>query len=173
MGGNLLITVGALALLSILILTVNNNIMNNEVSLTESEIVITGVSLAQSLIDEIKTKAFDQVEITGTINSPNDLSSTLGPESGENISMPDTSGNQVFASLTTYNDVDDYNGYSRLVNTDIAENFLLTCQVQYVSVSNPENVSGSRTYCKRISVTVTSPFFTTLPSVQIRSAVTY
>lgn len=173
MGGNLLITLGAMSLIGLLILTTINGLSNNEITISESEFVITGVSLAQSLIDEIKTKAFDQVEITGTINSPNDLSSTLGPESGENISMPDTSGNQVFASLTIYNDVDDYNGYSRLVNTDIAENFLLTCQVQYVSVSNPENVSGSRTYCKRISVTVTSPFFTTLPSVQIRSAVTY
>jgi len=173
MGGNLLITLGAMSLVGLLILTTINGLSNNEMTISESEIVITGVSLAQSLIDEIKTKAFDQVEITGTINSPNDLSSSLGPETGENISMPDTSGNQVFASLTTYNDVDDYNGYSRLVNTDIAENFLLTCQVQYVSVSNPENVSGSRTFCKRISVTVTSPFFSTLPSVQIRSAVTY
>ncbi len=173
MGGNLLITIGALAILSLLILTVNNNILNNDVSITESEIVITGVSLAQSLIDEIKTKSFDQVEISGTINSPNDLTSTLGPETGENISMPDTSSSQAFASLTTYNDIDDYNGYSRLVNTDIAENFMLNCQVEYVSVSNPNSVSGSRTYCKRITITVTSPFFFTLPSLQIRSAITY
>ena len=173
MGGNLLMTLGAMSLVGLLIFTTLNNLSNNEITISESEIVITGVSLAQSLIDEIKTKAFDQVEITGTINSPNDLTSSLGPETGENISMPDTSSSQSFSSLTTYNDVDDYNGYSRLVNTDIAENFLLTCQVQYVSVSNPNSVSGTRTYCKRITITVTSPFFSTLPSVQISSAVTY
>lgn len=173
MGGNLLITLGALSLVGLLVLTTNNNIMNNNVTVAESEIVITGISLAQSLIDEIKTKAFDQVEITGTIDSPSDLSSTLGPEAGENVTTPDTSSSQAYLSLSAYNDVDDYNGYSRTVDTDIAENFSLTCTVQYVQVSNPDILSGTRTYSKLITVTVTSPFFTTLPSVQMKSAITY
>ncbi|MCZ7602347.1 MAG: hypothetical protein QY331_14845 [Melioribacteraceae bacterium] len=173
MGGNLLITLGALSLVGLLVLTTNNNIMNNNVTVAESEIVITGISLAQSLIDEIKTKAFDQVEITGTIDSPSDLSSTLGPEAGEKVATPDTSSSQAYSSLSAYNDVDDYNGYSRTVDTDIAENFSLTCTVQYVQVSNPDILSGTRTYSKLITVTVTSPFFTTLPSVQMRSAITY
>ena len=129
--------------------------------------------MGQSLIDEIKTKAFDEQEIAGSIDSPNDLSSSLGPDSGENISNPDTSTTQAYSSLTVYDDVDDYNGYIRTTDTDIAEGYTLTCNVEYVTLSNPGISSGSRTYCKRITVTITSPFINSLPSIQLRSAVTY
>lgn len=173
MGGNLLITVGALSLLGLLILSTGSNLLNNNVTITESEVVITGVSLAQSLIDEIKTKNFDQNEVSGTIDSPNDLSQVLGPDSGENIGLPDTSSTHSFNSHSVYNDIDDYNGYTRIVDTDIAENYTINCTVNYVQVTNPDNASGTRTYCKRIIVTVTSPFFSTLPSIVMRSAITY
>jgi hypothetical protein len=173
MGGNLLITIGALSLLGLLILSTGGNLLNNNVTVTESEVVINGVALAQSLIDEIKTKQFDQNESAGDIESPNDLTQSLGPEAGEIISLPDSSNTQTFSSFSTYNDVDDYNGYSRVVDTDIAENFTVSCVVEYVSVSNPDNTTGNRSYSKRITVTVNSPYFSTLPSLQLKSAITY
>lgn len=175
MTGNYLLTIGALAILSLLILSTMNVLRSNYVDMSESELVITGLSLGQSLIDEIKTKEFDEVEVNGgTIDSPSDLSSTLGPDSGEIVNSPDTSSSHVFSSLTVFDDVDDYDGYVRLVDTDIAESFTLSSVVEYVSLSDPDNATGgTKTYCKRITVTITSPFFDSLPSVQINSAITY
>ena len=175
MSGNYILTIGALAILSVLILSTMDILRTNYVDMTESEIIIAGLSLGQGLLDEIKTKEFDEQEIIGsTIDSPSDLSSSLGPDAGESVSDPDTSSTQAFGSLTAFDDVDDYNGYNRLVDTDGAENFILSTVVEYVSLSDPDNTSGgSRTYCKRITVTITSPFFDSVPSVQVRTAVTY
>lgn len=173
MGGNYLLTAGALGLMGLLILTISNSVLNNEITVTESEVVITGISLCQSLIDEIETKAFDEAEVNGTVSSTSDLTSSLGAESGENVSTPDTSSAQAFSSLTVFDDIDDYNNYTRKVDTEIAENYTITCVVEYVNPDNPNNTSGSKTYCKRITVTATSPFFSALPSVQLQKAITY
>jgi len=173
MTGNYLLTVGALALLSILILSTNNSIQNNDISITESKIIITGTSLGQTLIDEIRSKVFDEAEISGSVSSESDLSSSLGPDGGENFTMPDSAVSNTFLSASNYNDIDDYNGYIRIVDTPNAENFTLTCSVTYAELSNPDVSAGSKSYCKKVTVTVTSPFFSSIPSIVLKYAFTY
>ena len=86
------------------------------------------------------------------------MSSTLGPESGESISFPDTIGAAGYKSATTYNDVDDYNGYWRVVRTSSPKGDTVRVAVNYTNVTNPDTPLGGKNYAKKMTVTVSSPF---------------
>lgn len=159
MGSNYLLTVGAMLLLSLFILTTNRMILQNNVIQSESEYVITATSLAQAVLDEIKTKAFDENTVVDEAESADSLSLALGTDFGESISLPDTSGTStLYSSATTFDDIDDYNGYQRSVDTPIAEDFTIDVVVSYVNALNPETSSVSNTRCKLVSISASSPY---------------
>ena len=56
------------------------------------------------------------------------------------------------------NDVDDYNGYTKVINAPHVENYHVTCSVNYVSPSSPDTDVLYRTYYKKLTVTVSSPY---------------
>jgi hypothetical protein len=149
-----------LILLSTLFITANRFVLNQETLALQSQYVITAVSLGQSIINEAKDKSFDKITKTGSINSPNLLTapSSLGAESDEQFSLPDTISNFTYMSSRTYDDIDDYDGYCRTVNTVNAENYLVKAEIIYVSATCPDSISTVRTFCKRMTVTVTSPY---------------
>ncbi|OGU57493.1 MAG: hypothetical protein A2V66_12475 [Ignavibacteria bacterium RBG_13_36_8] len=177
MESNLLLTVGAMALLAIFILSTNRLLLNNNEIVSESEYIVSTVSLGQTLIDEVKTKYFDENAITGNITSTSQLSSTLGRETGEtSISFPDTSSISNFLSNTLYDDVDDYNGYWRVVRTPRGGPDTIRARVEYVDLTNPGGAaSGVRTFGKRLTVRVKSPYIdsTKIPPVQLFYVFTY
>lgn len=166
--GQTLITIGALFLLSMVILNVNNGFLNTGASIMETKFDVMAVSLATSIIEEANSKAFDNATDTTSITTTTPLKNynQLGPESGE--------------VYPNYNDFDDYNGYSRLVVADTtltplseeettgvetiqvdstfrSANLRLDCLVDYITVSSNTLVStSSKTWHKRLRVTVTS-----------------
>jgi hypothetical protein len=161
MGNAFLLTLGALIILSLFTLTANGLINDNMTAAEQNEYYLTALSLGQSLIHEAKTKSFDQVTDTSAVLSPLSLTpvSLLGPESGEFIALPDSGGLATgYHSSTAYNDVDDYNGYVRIVNTPRAEGYRVTSYVQYASPTWPDSASGVATFCKEMTVTITSPY---------------
>jgi len=171
MGSNYLLTIGAMLLLSLFILTTNRMIMQNNIIQSESEFVITATSLAQAVLDEIKTKAFDENTVTGEISTPDSLSTTLGKDTGESFSYPDVSVTSLYLSATTFDDIDDYNGYQRTVDTPIAESFSLQVVVSYVYPLNPETSSGTNSRCKLVTVNASSPYIS-IP-ISLKYAFTY
>lgn len=173
MNSNLMLTIGGLVLLSTLIIAANRFILNQKSLAMESEYVMTAISLGQSIINEAKEKSFDQVADTGKIYNPGGLTlfTSFGPDAGEAIPLPDSLSNSTFQSAIHYNDVDDYNGYTRLIRTNTADNYLATVEVTYASSTYPDSVVTNRTWCKKMTVTVTNPYIT-IP-IRLSYAFTY
>ncbi len=168
MGSNFLLTIGALVLLGMFTLTANSLMSENLRLAEENEYYLTALSLAESVIQEAKTKSFDQATAAAQAVSPAVLTdpALLGPEGSEWISLPDSGAAGVFLSTTSYNDVDDYNGYERMVWTPRAEGYVIDVSVSYASPSWPDSTVTYRTYCKQMTVTVTSPYISQPVSLQ-------
>jgi hypothetical protein len=144
--GQSIFSIGSLLLFSITTLQVNDKILSNDVVLQESKFSILAHSLAASTIEEASNKAFDAVTATDGVTDVNLLTSpySLGPGDGE---LPGY-----------FNDFDDYNGLVRHITNIPSAEFDITCKVQYVT---PQNIQGyilQRTWHKKITVDVSSPF---------------
>lgn len=161
MGENMLMTIGGIILLSTFVLYANGLIFDNTKISSDNEYAITAISLAQSVIDEAKMKAFDESTIAGPVASADSLTpaSMLGRDgTAEAVANPDTPTHSGAASFAKFDDIDDYDGYVRVVNTPRAENYSVATTVVYASETSPNSTSSTRTFCKRMTVTVTSPY---------------
>jgi hypothetical protein len=142
-------------LLTILILNVNKNSMAVEDTMYDSNFGITATSIASSVIEDASKKSFDKVsavydpvDSTYThIYDPNDFTpaADLGVDSGEDITDP-----------KTFNDFDDYNGYTTVDSTMPSAIFNLSCRVKYVNDTAPDDSSTTQTFHKKITVRVWS-----------------
>ncbi|MCX8056641.1 MAG: hypothetical protein N3F03_03395 [Ignavibacteria bacterium] len=158
-GQTLLVTVGLL-LFTIFILTVYRSTTSRFALAVANEALLTGSAIAQSLIDEITIKDFDEKSIGNVISTPDSLTpvNLLGPDLGEN-------------DYTKYDDIDDYNGYQRSENLSRLGNFISSVRVFYVNVNNPDITSNTRTFAKRIEVFVRNNFIT--DTIKMYRVVTY
>lgn len=154
--GQMLITIAAIFLLSLVILTINRGFLTTNTTMTSSRYGIMGVSLGTSLIEKATGKAFDHNTDTLAITSLNSLTNVnaLGLDASESANYPDL-----------FNDIDDYKCFriNPKLDTLILEGtnrtiiFKTFCDVFYVNpTTNPNNPSNSRTWHKRINVKVTS-----------------
>lgn len=158
--GQMLMIIGALALLGTLSLAINSMILNKYTLIYEAEATIDAISVGQAMLDEALTKRFDKAD-TGTVKifSPNDMteSNLLGPETGEKnwtgIDSLTTTITQ-FKSVSRFNDFDDYHKYERIVRTPRMGRFYLRDSVFYVADNNPDAFSSNRTFQKKIIVTI-------------------
>lgn len=141
--GQMLITIGALMLLSLVILRVNNNFLSTSTVLMENKFGVLAVSLGTSVLEEAKGKAFDANTDSAAVTSLNELS-TIGPESGETDPL--------------FNDFDDFDGLVRVDSTLPSAPFKIECDVVYIDPNNPDGSSASKTWHKKLSVMVTSDF---------------
>jgi hypothetical protein len=158
MGTNLLFAILSFVLFGTLLVS-DNNLITSAIQLSsETEVSQAAFALAQSVIDEAKTKAFDQSTVSSEVADSSSLSPTLGPDGGESISLPDTLGPAGYQSATTFNDVDDYNGYWRVVRSSSWQGDTVRVAVNYANASNPDVPLSGKNYCKRMVVTVSSPF---------------
>ena len=147
---------GAFALLSFLVLSVNTTILEKTEVILDTEASITSISLAQAMVDEIQSKEFDQKCIGVRIYNASDMTSSgsLGCDAGETLALPDT---LTYLSTSRFNDVDDYNGYRRTVRTHSLDDFVVVDSVYYVSNSDPNQKSSTQTFYKKIVVKITNP----------------
>jgi hypothetical protein len=141
-----LLSLGALLILSLASLRFNSSVLENTSIETENKVYLTAFSLADDLIEEIKQKAFDAATVDFPTTDPSILTSPYGLGHGSWEIYPD------------YNDVDDFNGFSRTVSAPHAENYLVSCEVFYVSESNQNTKVMHQTFYKKVKVTVTSPY---------------
>jgi MSHA pilin protein MshD len=141
--GQSLLSIGALLLLSLTVLRVNNSILATDETLQDSKLGVLAVSLATSVIEEASKKAFDAITADGAITDLSALTSpySLGPGAGE--------------TPETFNDFDDYNGYTKhdTINTI---DYTIACQVNYISPDNVDGIIMERTWHKKINVILTS-----------------
>ncbi len=141
-----MLAIGGLSILSLTSLRFNKAILQTSTVDVENKISLTAISLADDLIEEIKVKSFDKAttEFPTTNVASLTESQNLGTDSGE--------------VYPNYNDIDDYNNFIRNVNAPHAEGYVVTSVVQYVDENNPDNISSSQTFYKKVTVTVTNTY---------------
>ncbi|MFZ1279365.1 MAG: hypothetical protein WAR59_00915 [Ignavibacteriaceae bacterium] len=147
--GQTMLAVGAMMLLSFLVLRFNSVHITSAQASYNAKFGIVATSLANSLIEEAKDKAFDELvlDTTKTILSANDFSSILNKETGE-----------------VYPDFDDFDDYNNLFyldslslkdpQTGLPTKFEIRSKVNYVTDVSPDVNSASRQYHKKITVAV-------------------
>ncbi len=166
--GQQMMVIGAMVLLGILVLNANKTVIETNDIQNTSEFGITAVSLATSLVEEANGKMFDQViadSTTPALTSPTSLSTTLAKEAGVS-----------YRGVKDFNDFDDFNNLLLVFRNPIDSTvvsgadkviivpgiralYTVRCKVCYINPPNLDAVYGSKTWHKRLTVTVKSPSF--------------
>ena len=161
--GQSLFSIGALLLLSLTVLRVNNNILLTDEVLYDSKFGIIANSIATSIIEKATTKFFDENTATGPVANPSGLTVNLRAESGE--TNPDN-----------FNDFDDFNFYTHKDTFYTNLIFDYRCEVCYVNSSNLDVPSPTQTWHKKLTVFVSwnqSGNQTSFASDTIKQSVVY
>ena len=156
--GQMLLALGALMLLSSMVLRFNRTVLTSDEVMYNSKFNVLAASLCTSLIDEAKSKAFDEETDGAAISDLNKLSASLKADGSE--------------TYETFNDFDDFHNYIRTDSTSIpGEVFYLTCKVNYVEPTTSIKITTSKQWHKMITVTVMSSSMK--DPVQISSVYSY
>lgn len=139
--GQMMITLGAMILLSVVILRVTNNFVHTDVLLMQSKFGVLGVSLATSMMEEARGKSFDDFSDSGSVLALHDLTD-IGPEPGEVYPF--------------FDDFDDYDGFEFLDSTMPSAIFKIECKVDFVEPDNLDGFSTQKTWHKKMRVMVTT-----------------
>lgn len=153
--GQTMLSAGALVLLTILVINAHRLVVQSGDAAVAAEAAQVGIDLAQSLLDEIQTKKFDQFSDESGYQPTSEFTAagSLGPGATESFTLPDT---VLYKSIGKYNDADDYHGYSRLATVGQFHGYQLSVTVVYVNDDDPDQVVGYRTYTKRVQVRVSN-----------------
>jgi hypothetical protein len=158
--GQMMLTIGAMMLLSFLILRVNSSQVLSNGTIIDSKLGIVGLTVANTYLDFAKRQVYDRAIRDSTISAPGltdfTLPNILGPESGE--------------VYPNFNDVDDFNLWdpsqnryiiitdtttlANATNTSMYTKFYITSSVFYVDQPNFDTKLNIRTWFKKISVKV-------------------
>ncbi len=145
--GQVLLVLGAVLLFSMMLPSLNEAILYNDLNQLVTQVENSALALAQGFLSEAATKEFDEVCITIVPFFPNQLTPTdsLGSEIGENY--------------PNYDDLDDYADLALVDSTAFATiQFTVAGAVDYMDPMNPGIISPSQTFIKRLRVTITSSY---------------
>ncbi|HOJ03415.1 MAG TPA: hypothetical protein PK916_05380 [Bacteroidota bacterium] len=145
-GVQMMLVLGAMILLSMVVLTINRAKLFSEQQISQSEYTIAATSVGQGLLNEISSKSFD----AATVSKPDAEVSTF--------TAPGSLGRNSSEIYPNFNDVDDYHRFSRTYSTPRAGDFNVTASVHYINTSQPNTPVNYRTRTKRVTVVVSSPF---------------
>ena len=141
-------TIGAILLFSLISIRFNSTVLENMTMEVENKVYLTAFSLADDLLEQIKQKAFDEETIVFHSINPEELSPRnifgYGVDPGET------------GDPSTFDDIDDYNGYTDSVSLPHAEGFRVTSSVEYVQANNFPSLA--QTFFKRVEITVSSDY---------------
>ena len=141
-GNQMMLSIAGMIFLSMLILNVHSSTTDKLIIIYSNEAVIEATAIAQALFEEIQTKAFDAKTVTMAAKERNLLTPLdgMGPGFGEVL----------------FNDIDDYNGYEITDTSNVMGEFDLSVEVYYVDETSPYNASSTRTYIKRVDISISN-----------------
>jgi len=141
--GQTLLTLGGIVLLSFVMLTFYQSQGSTTEMTIFNEALITSTGVAQTVIEELASKEFDENTITVILESADllTLPMSLGPETGED-------------NLHLFDDIDDFNGYSRTDSLSRLGNFDIEVDVYYIKFEEPDSIVNVRTFYKLATVSV-------------------
>jgi len=141
-----MLTIGAMILLSTLMLRINTNNLQTDTVRAEAQYGVIATSLITSIIEKAKSLAFDAKTDSNSVTSTSVLTPALnlGPAGGE--------------TYDTFNDFDDFDGYTKVDSSMPSAVFDISCEVFYIHPSNLKEKNHSQTWHKKIIVRVSSDF---------------
>lgn len=145
--GQTMLTIMAMVLMGRVILSVNSTTLNIGFTKDMAEYRITATSLGTSMLEQSSALAFDEKTIDSPVSATSALTTgTLGPDAGE-------------SNVDLYDDIDDFNGYSKIDTVINSAIFKTKVNVSYVIISGTNIVStNTNTFSKEVLVEVTSAF---------------
>lgn len=155
--GQMLITIAALSLVVIIILNFNKSSINTQENLNYNKDYILTTTAAQSLLDEISGKAFDEKIVNGTsITSALNFSTNLSSDPGE--------------KYPNFDDIDDYNNFFKTDSIQNLGKFNFKIKINYVNDKLEKTFSN--TYNKKVTIQATNeslknPFTGKLDTIQL------
>jgi len=157
--GEVLQTIGAMVIFSLILLSATSMIQRNTYMQIEGELEQEVIALAQDIIEEARTKEFDEVSVGATAppaDIPGDFKtpSTLGPETSG--TQDDDQNGDGKVPRHEFDDFDDYNGWEDVVETEHGE-FNIRAEVFYVDETNFESTNTQTTF-KKLRVYITSKY---------------
>ena len=181
MNAQQLLTIAAIMIFTLFALSANSSQLNQSSTTYFNEAILVAADLGQSLIEEIHSKAFDENTILGAVDTAVNLTAPnlLSHDSDEGLNNYEgyakTHG---YDASTTFDDVDDYNGFSRDYTDKLLDNFTTSVKVYYVNPSNPSTISNLSTFAKKVEVTISNPYLTVeegeiMGNLKISTVITY
>jgi hypothetical protein len=167
--GQTMLTAAFLVLITIAAMNANKMIVDRDRNYYEQEAYRQGAILANALLTEILTKKFDELIDPSDYGYANTTdfttNSSLGVDgfewfllsaSTDAITDPTNPRYKSISSsgFTAYDDVDDYDGYTRSAQSGTLTGFVLTVDVYYVNSTDLNTKVTTRTYYKKIDVIV-------------------
>lgn len=169
--GQMILTVGAMTLLGLLILTANSSILENDRVVSNSEFGVAAVSIATSIIEEAQGKAFDDAVVDSGLTNPLLFTApALMHQQSSEYYRP------IDSTYTDFDDLNDFNGFwieyvadsskpqiatYRGESKGFRADYFVRSAVSYVTAgggsANPDGTSLIQTLHKKLTVTVTSP----------------
>jgi hypothetical protein len=179
--GQTMITMGMFVLLVMSVISANRMLMQNSETGLQTEALTESSTIANDLFAEAQSKKFDKNDNGSGTQSPGEFTAPGGTDWGPShaFPLPDSTyyGHSALSIDTLkYDDVDDYNGYTRIVGADSTNGiriggYLVTVRVFYVNPSNPDVTVSYQTNFKRIEVDVEHPQY--LPKITYTSLMSY
>ena len=143
--GQMMIGIAAFALVTMTILNFNRGSINTQDALIYNKAFIVATTVAQATLDEISSKTFDEEIAEGNpIITANDFSTVLGVESTE--------------VYPNYDDVDDYNNFTKIETVPSIGDFNVSVEVEYMT--DDLQITSANTYNKNVTVKITSTSMT-------------
>lgn len=150
MGGysEVLQTMAAMLIFGMILMNANRMIQRNTVMQVEGELEQEVVAVAQDIIEEGRTKEYDEVTVGATAppaDIPGDFQTpgTLGKDGGEN-------------NRNDFDDFDDYHDWTETIQTEHGE-FNIHSEVFYLDPDTYDS-TGTPTTFKKMRVYITSPY---------------
>lgn len=138
--GQMMLTIGSIILLGSIILRMNLANSNVSQNFVNTKVALIGISTANSVMQEIMSKSFDENSAVKTSTTSLTAPNLLGKESGE--------------TRATFNDVDDFDKLQFNELVEGVDNFTVRCSVYYVIPPYFDKKVSSKTYYKKVIVQV-------------------
>jgi MSHA pilin protein MshD len=160
--GQMMITILAMLLLTMTILTINRQSLTTNDTMGSSRYGLMALSLANTIIQDATGLAYDE-KTSANQSAVSDSTKFTAPASLGLDGVAELASNP-----NTFDDFDDYNCYRTTPKTDViivdatttpnkTMTFYSLCRVDYVDSGNPSVVKNNQTWSKRLMITIYSP----------------
>jgi hypothetical protein len=149
-----MITLGAFILLSTVLVAFYRLLAGSGDTIGKAQGGISEITLATTYMELAQGLAFDEASLDSNL-TPSEISHLTAPASLGPDNPPPT-GEPVENSIKTFDDIDDFKNYQVVDSTlqGIVGTYITKFDVNYVDPLHIDQISTSRTFVKRLDITV-------------------